>query len=242
MDFSELVLVAVVDELSEEPEARPFADAIEYNVRVSDTDSGKLDDYEGELSIIATSVAGDAITAGNSGAELDILRSVIAHDSVEAMLIDYDTARKNEQVVDQFSNADVDIIISYHNSSETPSSQRLMSIVKDAAEYGDVVKVATKAETPVDTESLLSTIMDATSDGIQIGGVSTGEVGRHTRVLAPGYGSKLAFAPVNLDSKNATPGQFTLEELAELVEQVDEVDPNMSLHEAITNHRLLTEE
>lgn len=242
MDFSELVLVALVDELSEEPEARPFADAIEYNVRGSSTDLESLDEYQGELPIIATSGIAGATTEDNPTTDLETLHSAITHDSVGGVLVDYDTARENGQEVERLSNADVDIIISYHNPSETPSSEKLLSIVEDAAKYGDVVMVATMAETPADTVSLLSTIMDATSAGIAVGGVAMGEVGRHTKVVAPGYGSKLAFAPLRSDAENAAPGQFSLKELAGLVEQVDEVNPDMSLHESITNSHILSEE
>ncbi|QLG28936.1 type I 3-dehydroquinate dehydratase [Halorarum halophilum] len=242
MDFSELVLVALVDELSEEQEARPYADAIEYNVRGSSTNLESLEEYQGELPIIVTSGIAGATREDNPTTDLEALRAATTHDSVEGMLIDYDTARENEQEVERLSNADVDLIIFYHNSSETPSSEKLLSIVEDAAKYGDVVKIATMAETPADTVSLLSAIMNATSEGITVGGVGMGEVGRHTRVVAPGYGSKLAFAPLRSDADNAAPGQFGLKELAGLVEQVDEVDPDMSLHESITNPHILSEE
>jgi 3-dehydroquinate dehydratase-1 len=47
-----------------------------------------------------------------------------------------------------------------------------------------------------------------------------GEPGRHTRAIAPVYGSRIGYAP--LDPADATaPGQFDLATLADLLDALD---------------------
>jgi len=46
-----------------------------------------------------------------------------------------------------------------------------------------------------------------------------GAAGRHTRAVAPLYGSKIGYAPVDPTEATA-PGQYDLETLAELVERL----------------------
>lgn len=62
-----------------------------------------------------------------------------------------------------------------------------------------------------------------------------GEIGQHTRAVAPLYGSKLAFAPLSENSENEIPGQLPLEELSRLIEGTEGPSTSVSLHEGLTN-------
>jgi 3-dehydroquinate dehydratase-1 len=46
-----------------------------------------------------------------------------------------------------------------------------------------------------------------------------GEAGRHSRAVAPLYGSRIAYAPVDPDRATA-PGQFDLATLSDLVDRL----------------------
>jgi 3-dehydroquinate dehydratase len=95
-----------------------------------------LDEYAGELPIIATTGPRETTSDGVRETEFTDLRSAVAHDFVEAVSIELDVAKENEQILEPFREVDVDIIISYHNFAETPDLQNLFSIVKDAAALG----------------------------------------------------------------------------------------------------------
>ena len=49
--------------------------------------------------------------------------------------------------------------------------------------------------------------------------MAMGEAGSHTRAVAPGYGSRIGYAPVDPERATA-PGQFDLETLRGLVERL----------------------
>lgn len=229
MNFDELVLVAVVDELSEEQQARGVANAVEFRLDTVQDSLDQIDRFDGELPIIASTGPdrNEETTISDDIAER--LSLAVEYDSVEAISIDLAAARSNERLLDRIHDSNTKLIVSYHDFVETPDRHALLEIVRDAAAYGDAVTISAEADTPGDTLSLLSTILDATEEGIVIGGASMGEIGRHTRVVAPEYGSKFAFAPLTLESANALPGQFPLQELAELIEQVSET--GTTLHE-----------
>jgi 3-dehydroquinate dehydratase-1 len=49
--------------------------------------------------------------------------------------------------------------------------------------------------------------------------MAMGEAGRHSRAVAPLYGSKIGYAPVRPENATA-PGQYDLETLRELIDQL----------------------
>ena len=66
---------------------------------------------------------------------------------------------------------------------------------------------------------MLSVTHELTEEGLSIATMAMGEAGRHTRAVAPVYGSKIGYAPV--DSKKVTaPGQYDLETLRGLVDEL----------------------
>lgn len=234
MDFTELVLVGVVDDLSEEVEARPHADAIAFQVGGSE-DIAALEEYNGELPIIATNWSFEEKEQEGRDRNISNIESVPGIESVEAVEVDYESISSDNNSLEAVLKADIDIIVSYRNYSETPELETLLSIIEVGAKYGDVVYIETMAETPDDALTLLTTIYAATENGIKIGGASLGEIGRHTRVVAPSYGSKLAYASIDEDSEGADLGQFSLSNLAELIQESEEPSTPTSLHDSITN-------
>ena len=63
---------------------------------------------------------------------------------------------------------------------------------------------------------MLAATEQLTAHGDRVATMAMGEVGSHTRAVAPVYGSKIGYAPV--DEADATaPGQYDLESLSGLV-------------------------
>jgi 3-dehydroquinate dehydratase-1 len=123
------------------------------------------------------------------------------------------------RVVEQARDLDVSVVASVHDFDGTPSPQRMRSLLDAACDWGDVGKLAVTADSPADTLDLLSATWTATAEGRTVATMAMGEAGRHSRAVAPLYGSRLGYAPV--DPAEATaPGQFDLATLAALVEQL----------------------
>lgn len=241
MDFDELVLVGVLKSLSEVDAAHPHADAVEFQVDTVENPLEQIEGYAGDLPIIVSIQAQTVANKEDVSGYLDVLLTAARIDAVEAAVIDWQLVQDDEELLDLFLETDVNLIIRYCNFEKTPPHDMLLSIIEKAGEYSDAVYIAPKAESLDDTLTLLLVIEEATESGLAVGGVSLGEIGRHTRVIAPQYGSKLAFAPVTGDAESTATGEITLEELVEIMETVEDPTP-VTLHESLANHPLFKED
>lgn len=218
MDFDDVVLVAATNDLTEEPQARSNADAVEFRMDLADDPLDALDAYDGELPILATNrptwEGGEAEEEGR----LDELLTAARLDAVEAVDLELRTARESPALPEDFRAAGADVVVSSHDFERTPAFEDLWNTVEAAIEHGDVAKVAVHAESTDDTLRLLRVVHEATKAGIPVGGMSMGEVGTHTRVVAPLYGSKLTYAPLAADEFSSAPGQLSLDEVASFLE------------------------
>lgn len=233
MDFTELVLAGVGTKLPNTPDGFPEADAIAYQVS-GEAELSAMKQYDGELPIIATNwLFGEENNESNQG--LHALKSAADLEVVEAVEVDRTAIENNDEIIEDLNASGVKIIASYRNFSETPDVRTLVSLVMELAEYSDLVYIETMAESGDDCLSLLRTINEVSESGIPIGGACMGEVGRHTRVVAPSYGSKLAYASIGGNENIGTPGQFPLSDLAELIQESEDPSTPTSLSEDITN-------
>ncbi|RLM48541.1 type I 3-dehydroquinate dehydratase, partial [Halobellus sp. Atlit-31R] len=133
---------------------------------------------------------------------LDDLFSASRYDAVEFVDIELETVRAKEWLAHEFRENDVQLIISHHDFDETPDREVLDAIIEQCAEFGDVAKVAVYPQNQRDTLTLLEAVNDATNRGIDVAGISMGELGSHTRVIGHLYGSKLGYAPLLADDND----------------------------------------
>ena len=228
--FEEFVLTASTADLSEEPRAREHADAAEFRMDLADAPLAQLDAYDGELPLLVTNRAswegGEAEDLGR----FDALSTALANDAVAAVDVELAALRGNapegEQshataLRDTAREEDVSVVVSVHDFESTPEPAALVDLLADAASEGDVGKLATTATAPRDALAMLEATHEATAAGHRVATMCMGEPGRHTRAVAPIYGSKIGYAPV--DPANATaPGQYPLATLRRLVDGLRE--------------------
>ncbi|ELY71417.1 type I 3-dehydroquinate dehydratase [Natrinema versiforme] len=218
LDFDSFVLAAATANLSDEPAAREHADAIEFRMDLADEPLAALEDYDGELPILATNRAewegGEATDEGR----LEALAEATAFDAVDAIDVELESILEGEaeELLETARERGVSIVASAHDFEGTPPRKEMVRTLTEAGKYADVAKLAVTAESKVDTLALLSATEQLTSHGDTVATMAMGEVGSHTRAVAPVYGSKIGYAPV--DPADATaPGQYDLETLADLV-------------------------
>jgi 3-dehydroquinate dehydratase-1 len=182
-----------------------------------------LDDYDGTLPIIATNR--DPAEGGEADApereRLAALEDASAHDAVCAVDIELASLRDGpgERAAATARANGACVIASLHDFESTPSTARLDEMLAAAADHGDVGKAAVTAAGPRDALRVLLATHASTERGDRVATMAMGEAGRHTRAVAPLYGSKIGYAPV--DPAEATaPGQYDLPTLAALIERL----------------------
>lgn len=220
MNFEEFVLAATTNDLSREPAARGVADVVEFRMDKADDPLEQLDDYAGDLPLIATNrtrwFGGGAADTGR----LDRLSAASRSDHVEVVDVELETARGMEWILDEFRDNGVDLIVSHHTFEETPEPEVLDAIFEQCGEYGDIAKVATFPRKHTDVLRLLRSINVATKKGFDVAGISMGRLGSHSRAVAPIYGSKLGYAPLANDESEYAPGQIPLGRLRSLIDDL----------------------
>lgn len=147
---------------------------------------------------------------GTEKERLDLVESLCAlgPDYID---LEYDVdANYRKKLFETFPK--IIFISSYHDFEKTPDDiEALYAKVKSP--YAHIVKLALTAQSTLDAMRLLEFVR-ARSDKEKIIGLSMGEEGKVTRMLAPVVGCYLTFASADSDSATA-PGQIIARELHE---------------------------
>lgn len=218
MKIKESALAATTNDLTREKDARGIADLIEFRMDKAENPIEQLSQYDGHLPIIATNRARWFGGKASDTGRLDDLFSASRFESVEFVDIELETIRSKKWLAHEFRENDVQLIISHHDFKDTPERAILDAIIEQCSQYGDIAKVATFPRDQTDTLTLLEAVNSATQKGIDVAGISMGEIGSHTRIIGHLYGSKLGYAPLLADNVDYAPGQIPLEKLASLIE------------------------
>lgn len=224
MHFDSFALAASLADLDEEPRAREDADWVEFRMDQYASTTGNdpvevLESYDGELPILATNRASwEGGGASDETDRLDALAKAATLPSVGAVDVEVKsiTDGSGADVVERAHAHDTTVIASRHDFASTPPLEILEEWLTTATELADVGKVAVTAADSGDVLDLLSATWSATSAGRRVATMAMGAAGRHSRVVAPLYGSKIGYAPVDAERATA-PGQYDLATLSRLV-------------------------
>ena len=218
MNFDSFVLAAATAALTEEPAARDHADCLEFRMDLADEPLAALEAYDGELPILATNRAGWEGGEAPDEGRLETLAKATAVDAVEAIDVELASILEGDAdgLLETARDRDVAVVASAHDFEGTPPRTELVRTLTEARKYADVAKLAVTAKSNADTLALLSATEQLTNHGDAVATMAMGELGRHTRAVAPVYGSKIGYAPVDPEQATA-PGQYDLETLSNLV-------------------------
>jgi 3-dehydroquinate dehydratase I len=101
-------------------------------------------------------------------------------------------------------------IISYHNFNKTPKFDELLKIVYKEIEIGDLAKFSVMPHNFKDTLTVLRVLSEVKNTI----GISMGDLGRYTRIVAPIFGSPITYASIN---KKSAPGQMDISTLKNIL-------------------------
>ena len=223
MDLDAFVLAAATADLDDEPAARAHADAVEFRMDLATGDPlAALDAYDGQLPIIATNrITTEGGEAPDTPERLEVLVEAAAHPHVEAVDIELSAVEDGNgtEAVEAAREAGASTVVSAHDFEGTPEAGAVGDLLARGATVGDVAKVATTADDAGDVLTLLSATWDRTRAGDRVATMAMGEAGRHSRVVAPLYGSRIGYAPVDPDRATA-PGQYDLATMRSLIDSL----------------------
>lgn len=222
MEFDAFRLAASTADLGAEPAAREHADLVEFRMDLADAPLAALDDYDGELPLLCTNrptwEGGDCDAAEPD--RLDALERAADHPDVVAVDVEVEAVADGAQsTLDHAHDHGTTIVASIHDFEGTPPGDELADLLARATAVGDVGKVAVTAANREDVLRLLSVTDAVDRHGGRPATMAMGEAGRHSRAVAPLYGSRIGYAPV--DAADATaPGQYDLATLDRLVREL----------------------
>ncbi|WP_440988996.1 type I 3-dehydroquinate dehydratase [Haloarchaeobius baliensis] len=222
MDFDSFVLCASTADLAAEPAAREHADAVEFRMDLASDPLDALDGYDGELPVLATNRARwEGGEGGDDDERLDALATAATDEAVEAIDVELASVRDGDgqRVVDRAREEGVAVVVSTHDFEGAGDAETMATALDAGLEHGDVAKLAVTAADREDVLSLLALANEYDVDGDAVATIAMGEAGRHSRVVAPLYGSRIGYAP--LDPADATaPGQYDLATTRRLVDEL----------------------
>ena len=152
---------------------------------------------------------------GSEEERIEILLSVL--ELADAVDIELRAEREyRDMVVHRAKKAGKRVIISYHDFLATPDITVMQNIISDCFDAGaDIAKLAATPHSYGDALSLLKLTLDCAPARVCI--IGMGGYGVHTRVIAPIYGSALAYTSVGAAT---APGQIGIRELRGMLEML----------------------
>lgn len=223
MNFEEYVLAASVSDLADEPAAREHADAVEFRMDLATDPLTALEGYDGELPIIATNRAAWEGGEAEPEGRIDDLAEAAQLDGVAAVDIELEALTDEDsdgaEALAAARANDTATVVSAHDFEGTPELSELAETLGEACSLGDVGKLAVTANDRGDALDLLRVTHEYSAAGMPVATMAMGEIGRHTRAMAPLYGSKIGYAPVDAEDATA-PGQYDLVTLRQLIEDL----------------------
>jgi len=149
----------------------------------------------------------------------DLLSLRDGPDAVDIELsIDED---ERDRAIEAAKNNGKTVIISSHDFSKTPSFVEMKATLEDAFIAGaDIAKLAVMPQSMKNVMDLLRVTLDFGGAGRAICTIAMGDLGKHTRVIAPFYGSVLTYASVE-NTILTPPGQLPVDKLKKIMELLE---------------------
>ncbi len=100
-------------------------------------------------------------------------------------------------------------IVSYHDFEKTPPKKEMLDILARCHEKGDVAKIAVMPGSLREVLVLYEVMLKSKR---LVCAIAMGDLGKHSRIMAPVYGSLLTYGYVR---KPVAPGQMRVDEILE---------------------------
>ncbi len=121
-------------------------------------------------------------------------------------------AEERDDVVKEAKSTGKTVIISTHDFQRTPENNIMLGIMRESFEAGaDIAKLAVTPQSFEDVLRLLEVTLHSKG---KVCTIAMGDIGKHSRIIAPIYGSVMAYGYV--DAPKA-PGQLRVDDLKHIL-------------------------
>ena len=154
---------------------------------------------------------------------IKLLRALLSlKDGPDAVDIELSAIREEkDKLIKEAKTHGKTVIVSFHDFLKTPSFQEMKTTLEEAFLIGaDIAKLAVMPDSMRNVLDLLELALDFREAGKPICTISMGKLGKHTRVIAPFYGSVLTYASIE-DAVSAAPGQLPIDEVKKMMEALE---------------------
>ncbi len=128
--------------------------------------------------------------------------------------------KERNRVIKAAKDRETAVIVSSHDFLKTPPLQNMRTIIEEMFLAGaDIAKLAVMPLSVGDTLNLLRVTLDFKDAGKSVCTIAMGSQGKHTRVVAPFYGSVLTYASIESNA-SAAPGQLPVDEVKKIMEML----------------------
>jgi 3-dehydroquinate dehydratase-1 len=143
---------------------------------------------------------------GSEDDRITLLEEILPFTDAIDVELSADTGLR-ERLVEKAKKTGRTVIISSHDFESTPDKPIIRNILELSRQAGaDIAKLAVMPNSMQDVLDLL----EVTLNEDNVCTIAMGQLGKHTRIVGPCYGSKLTYASV---SSAVAPGQLKVQEL-----------------------------
>lgn len=160
---------------------------------------------------------------GEEVERLELLRSLLfLKDGPDAVDIELSAAKEErDKLIKEAKMHGKTVIVSFHDFLNTPPFQEMKATLEEAFLIGgDIAKLAVMPDSMENVLNLLQVTLEFREAGKPICTISMGKLGKHTRVIAPFYGSVLTYASIE-NTISAAPGQISIAEVKRIMEVLE---------------------
>ncbi len=176
------------------------------------------------LPVLATNRSGEegGKWEGREEDRIGLLTGLLSFkDGPDAIDIEFSASRKErDKIIKTAKDHKKTVIVSSHDFSKTPSLQDMRTILEEMFLSGaDIAKLAVMPQSMEDNLNLLRVTLDFKNAGKSVCTIAMGRQGKHTRVVAPLYGSVLTYASIE-NNAAAAPGQLPVDKVKKIMEML----------------------
>jgi len=127
--------------------------------------------------------------------------------------IEFNTIKKNRELVKYLKTTKTKLLISWHDFKKTPKFLELINKMNQMSKFSENVKIVTTAKTTEDSTRVLQ--MYGRNEKINLIAFAMGDSGRISRILCLYLGSPYTYVSLG---KPVAPGQFSVDEMKKIIE------------------------
>ena len=148
--------------------------------------------------------------SGNEKERIAILK-LIAEYNPHLLDVEFNTLRKNSDLVKYLKTTKTKLLVSWHNFKKTPKSSELRKKIKQMGKFSSNVKIVSTAKSTDDSTRMLELYSKKGKNNLI--SFAMGDYGRISRILCLYLGSPYTYVSLG---KAIAPGQFSVDEVKKI--------------------------